>query len=271
MGVASRIPSESPLPDRQAAPPELLQPSVTSRFQVLRGAIEAVWMAEFEQRCRAWFSTIKTRLADAQDVLAHPQLIMIARQSGIPLTLSTEQTRPPAGLVEEFFANVRKVSAWKNVAAGRPLYLLRDYCSVRLQAPNENMKALGWHQDSAVVGGITYRGSGIYGIGTSGYVAWVPITPIDGLTPSLQFIPNWFWPAEHRSNPDNAYLEAVVPPNGSIVTVDKLDRGDIFLFDLDIPHRTYVAPGMTKERLSIDLRLVRERPESYGGEMIALA
>jgi hypothetical protein len=233
-------------------------------FEIKHGALDGAWMAEFELLCRQWFLSIEQRVSEPREIAAYPQLQMIARQSGIPLTLYTDQTHPPAG-IEDFFGVVVRSAIWKNLAGGRPLYLLRDYCSVRRQKPDENAKALGWHQDSAVVAGMTH------GIGVSGYVAWVPITPIDSHTPTLQIIPNWFWPMAHQTNRETFYLESVTPPlMGKVVTIDGLTRGDILIFDLNCPHRTYVAPGMSKDRLSIDLRVVRDRPATYKGEMITL-
>ena len=54
------------------------------------------------------------------------------------------------------------------------------------------------------------------------------------------------------------------------MTVSDLARGDVLLFDLNCPHRTHVKPSMTKDRLSVDLRLVRQRPGTYRGELIPL-
>jgi ectoine hydroxylase-related dioxygenase (phytanoyl-CoA dioxygenase family) len=236
------------------------------RVEVLRGALDADWLTEFERLCRSWFSSIEQRLAEPRELEANPQLQMIARQSGLPLNLFLNQSKPPAG-VNKFFDVVQQSQVWSGVAQGLPLFLLKDSCSVRRQKPDkgEEKKAFRWHQDSAVVISRTRA------VGVSGYVAWVPITPIDDATPSLQLIPEWSEPLAHIVNPNNFYWESSREPTGEIMTVNGLARGDILLFDLNCPHRTYLAPGMTKDRLSIDLRLVHSRPANYTGELIPLA
>ncbi|MGB6173733.1 MAG: hypothetical protein WBG12_17360, partial [Xanthobacteraceae bacterium] len=104
-----------------------------------------------------------------------------------------------------------------------------------------------------------------------GYVAWVPITPIDADTPTLQIIRDWSAKQlEHNAGGKTGYLESTTVPTGEIMTVSDLARGDVLLFDLNCPHRTHVKPSMTKDRLSVDLRLVRQRPGTYRGELIPL-
>jgi Phytanoyl-CoA dioxygenase (PhyH) len=233
-------------------------------YEIARGALDAAWMARFERICLDWFAAMDERISDPKEVAATPRLRMIGKQSGIPLTIFRDATQAPAE-ADEFLPQIAASPIWPRVATGEPLYLLRDYCSVRRQKPEENQKALGWHQDSAVVVGASNGG------GVRGYVAWVPITPIDTETPTLQLIPGWNDEIEHKINRTNSYLEAVTEPSGEVVTLTDIERGDIVLFDLKCPHRTHVAPGMTKDRLSVDLRLVRERPERYVGDMLQLA
>ncbi len=228
-----------------------------------RGAIDANWMASFEALCRKWFIALEARAADHREVASYPVVARFGRQSGIPLSPGLfEQTKPPAG-IEEFFTVVARLPIWSSLAGGDDLYLLRDYSSIRRQSPDQDRMALGWHQDSAVVSGH------VRARGVRGYVLWIPVTAIDKDTPTLQVMPFWRWPLKH-SGRENGYLESIHTPWGRTVTLAPLQQGDVALFDINSPHRTLVRPGMVKERISVDLRLVRTIPPTYRGEAMQL-
>jgi hypothetical protein len=233
------------------------------RLWTFKGAIEGGWVASFETLCRQWFAAFAVRAADQREVAAYPIVARFGRQSGIPLSPALfEQTKPPAG-IEEFFDVITRMPMWERLTDRGDLYLLRDYCSIRRQRPDETGTALGWHQDSAVVTGL------IRARGVRGYVLWVPVTAIDGDTPTLQVMPSWLWPLKHYGT-QYGYLESIRKPWGRTVTLEQMQQGDVALFDINCPHRTYVRPGMHKERLSVDLRVVRTVPQGYRGEAIQL-
>jgi hypothetical protein len=236
-----------------------------ARVEVLRRALDADWLTDFEQLCRRWFASVDQRCSDPRELEAFPALKMLWKQSGLPLNLFLDQTKPPPG-VERFYEALTQSTVWDDLAEGQPLFLIKDYCSVRRQKPDEVQRSLGWHQDSAVVAW-TSRSA----VTAPGYVAWVPITPVDADTPTLQIMPDWSAKQlEQKENRETGYLESTIVPTGKITTVRDLARGDILLFDLNCPHRTHVEPGMTKDRLSVDLRLVHRRPGVYQGELIPL-
>jgi hypothetical protein len=233
-------------------------------LRVFKRAIDSQWLENFESLCRHWFAEFETRAADPSEAATYPIVARFPKQSGLPLSPALyDQTKPPAG-IEEFFGVIAGMPIWPDLVDGRALYLLRDYCSVRRQKSLEIAKGLGWHQDSAVIAGV------VRARGVSGYVLWVPITPIDRETPTLQVMPYWRWPLTHLSNKDNGYLESIHRPWGPIVTLDHMERGDVALFDINCPHRSLVKPKMVKDRLSVDLRVVRTVPQSYRGEAIPL-
>jgi hypothetical protein len=232
-------------------------------LRIFKAAIDSKWVASFEALCRQWFATFEARAADEREVAAHPFLARFGIQSGIPLSPARfEQTKPPAG-VEQFFSVICQSPMWNSVVDGGDLYLLRDYCSIRRQRPDESAKALGWHQDSAVVTGL------LRARGVRGYVLWVPITAIDTDTPTLQVMTSWLWPMKHTGN-SNGYLESIHRPWGRNTTLEQMQQGDVALFNINCPHRTFVRPGMLKERISVDLRVVRTVPTTYHGEVINL-
>jgi hypothetical protein len=236
-----------------------------ARVEILRGALDGHWLEDFEQLCRRWFSSVEQRLADPRELAAFPALEMLGKQSGLPLNLFLDQTKPPPG-IEQFYDMIARCSVWDDIAGGEPLFLIKDYCSVRRQKPDEIHRSFGWHQDSVVVSW-TSKTTLVF----PGYVAWVPITPIDADTPTLQIIRDWSAKQlEHNAGGKTGYLESTTVPTGEIMTVSDLARGDVLLFDLNCPHRTHVKPSMTKDRLSVDLRLVRQRPGTYRGELIPL-
>lgn len=233
------------------------------RLRIFKGAIDGSWVASFEALCRQWFAAFEARAADQREVATYPIVARFGIQSGIPLSPALfEQTKPPAG-VEQFFSVISQLPIWHNIVDGSDLYLLRDYCSIRRQRPDENTKALGWHKDSAVVTG-HLRARGV-----RGYVLWVPITAIDADTPTLQVMTSWQWPLKHTGK-SNGYLESIHRPWGRSITLEQMQQGDVALFDINCPHRTLVRPGMLKERISVDLRAVRTVPQNYRGETIRL-
>jgi hypothetical protein len=122
-------------------------------FRIFRGAIDGEWIASFEALCRQWFAAFEARVADEREVATYPIVARFGIQSGIPLSPTLfEQTKPPAG-VEHFFSAISQMPMWNSIGDKGDLYLLRDYCSIRRQRSDEDAKALGWHQDSAVVTG----------------------------------------------------------------------------------------------------------------------
>jgi hypothetical protein len=80
---------------------------------------------------------------------------------------------------------------------------------------------------------------------------------------------SWLWPLK-RTAKSNGYLEAIHRPWGRRVTLDQMQQGDVALFNINCPHRTFVRPKMLKERISVDLRVARGVPQSYRGETIRL-
>jgi hypothetical protein len=230
------------------------------RLQIISGAIDPNWIGHFETKCLNWFEEFDRRAADPND--AASEVNRFRTQSGIPLRESAHTEQEERALLADFQKKIVELPTWRNKG---PLYWLADMCSIRRQKPAETVKALDWHQDSAVVT------SSLRAWRVGGMVAWIPITAIDAQTPGLQVIPYWWWPMKHDGNPKNGYLEAVHKPYGRVVTIDRMKQGDIALFDLNCPHRTHVTPSMTKPRLSIDLRVMRRVPKSYTGRVIPLA
>jgi hypothetical protein len=234
-------------------------------LRIFKQAIDSGWMASFEALCRQWFADFEARAADEGERATYPLVARFGIQSGIPLSPAFfQQTKPPTG-AEFFYDVIARLSIWRELVGDGALYLLRDFCSIRRQRPTATSTALGWHQDSAVVTSLPEAR------GVQGYVLWVPITRIDSDTATLQVMPYRLRPLKHNGNPQNGYLESVRKPWGRIVTLNRMEQGDVALFDINCPHRTLVTPRMTKERYSVDLRVVRTIPDVYHGEVIRVS
>jgi hypothetical protein len=204
----------------------------SSNIRIIRNAIDPNWIMRYADIFRDFFA------ANEQDG---------GTQSGIEITRFPE--------VDDFRGNIASLKIWSS-----PLYWLADYCSIRRQRPTEPAKGLPWHQDSAVVLG---KGFGW----TPGYVLWVPFTAINDQTPGLQIIPKR-WPLLHRGSSKTGYLEALHVPFGKPIIIGNMALGDVLVFDINCPHRTYVTNTMTETRFSTDLRFTKKVPKTYLGKVI---
>lgn len=226
-------------------------------------ALPPIWVNGFAQTCREWFDQFDKEASEGARENIHTTLCL---HGGIGLFLSNHEGTSRAEVIAEYQDAIKMMPIWRQMAEGRPLYWLADMVSVRRQRATEPTKALGWHQDSAVVL------SNLRAWWIAGFVVWVPLTAIDCVTPGLQIQPNWiYWPMKHAGNPANKYLEARHRPRGRILTIDRMAQGDVLAFDLRCPHRTHIVDSMTKDRLSIDLRVVRKVPKAYRGQVIKVA
>ncbi len=116
-----------------------------------------------------------------------------------------------------------------------------DKCSARLQAPNGE-KQLRWHQDYSPMQ---------LNAGEDGIVAWLPLDQLDGTRPSLE-VASPCKPFDHETD---KYLFKVIQDGDFIGQIlSGIGPGDVILFSPFAPHRTYIAPGMTNSRLSLDMR-----------------
>jgi len=165
-----------------------------------------------------------------------------SKQSGIPTTSF------PFRLRDEFNCTIRETFTTFG-------YWLEDYASVRLQLPGDQPRALPWHQDSAVVLGKRFG----Y---LQGVVVWLPLTPITPSCPGLE-IARCPIPMLHYGDKSTGYLRMYHPPFGKREIISDLAPGDALIFNINYPHRTYLRPWMTLPRMSIDLRFVKEVPQSY--------
>ena len=75
--------------------------------------------------------------------------------------------------------------------------------------------------------------------GVHGYVLWVPITPIEGNTPTLQVMPYWRRPMKHHGR-QNGYLKSIHKHWARTVTLKQMRHGDVAFFDINCPHKTFV-------------------------------
>jgi hypothetical protein len=208
---------------------------MSHHVRILRKAIDPEWAADYADIVRDFFA--------ANDKIS-------GAQSGIPISHFPR--------VEDFRREIANLKIWPC-----PLSWLADYCSIRRQRPGEVSRGLPWHQDSAVVLGRTFGW-------IRGWVLWIPFTPINRRTPGLQIIdsrrPMW-----HHGNQGTGYLETNNIPRGEPITVDDMELGDVLVFDINCPHRTFITKEMTDTRFSTDLRFTKSVPLSYKGKVIRVS
>lgn len=205
---------------------------VSEHIRIIRNAIDPAWIAHYADIFRDFFAA-NDKTSDAQ--------------SGIPIYRFPQ--------VEDFRRQIAGLKIWPS-----PHYWLADYCSIRRQRPQETAKGLPWHQDSAVVLGRTFGW-------IRGWVLWIPFTPINCCTPGLQIIDSR-WPLLHNGNQATGYLEANRVPRGVPMVVSDMALGDVLLFDINCPHRTYITNEMCETRFSTDLRFAKKVPLTYRGKVI---
>lgn len=115
--------------------------------------------------------------------------------------------------------------------------------SVRAQDPSTEWPKLPWHQDGA---GMRPAEDSI--------VAWVPLTPIDGNTPTIEFSKLQMTQLlEHERN-SNRFLEVENNGDAGSTIVTDLEPGAVVIFSPWTLHRTYRTREMKDSRLSLDLR-----------------
>jgi hypothetical protein len=120
-------------------------------------------------------------------------------------------------------------------------------CSARLQRPDGCFR-LPWHQDWAPMD--LQRLVKEFGP-VKARVCWVPLTPVDGRRPSLE-VAEPAAPNNHLID-DRQFL--YLPDYEAVGTILKdAVAGTCWSFSPFAPHRTWVTPTMTEDRISLDLR-----------------
>jgi ectoine hydroxylase-related dioxygenase (phytanoyl-CoA dioxygenase family) len=116
---------------------------------------------------------------------------------------------------------------------------------VQLQLP-DGRHSQQWHQDWGAM-------ANPHAIGVT---AWIPLDPIDGTRPSLEFageLPPLAHEYDSRGYALTSHPELAIHPTPLL----NLSIGDVVTFGPRELHRTFVAPTMTQPRLSLDLRFVQ--------------
>lgn len=227
----------------------------SSGYAIARGALPPHWVVAYRNLVAQWFDQLDQRIASGEK---NTFLEIYSRQSGMSLGMRSEaDTQPPMG-IRSFLTLLYDGGLWSAGFFNEELGALLDACSIRRQKPDARDRALGYHQDSAVINS------------PDGVVFWIPLDPIDESTPGLEVVPNWQKPMmQHAWNKQNGYLETSELITQKSVTVT-MKRGDVLVFALPTPHRTFLAGGMFKTRYSIDLRAVplSKIPTTYRGDVI---
>jgi hypothetical protein len=226
-------------------------------YVLVRDVLPAAWMAEYRAKVEQWFEELDRRAArdDANEMVLGYKL-----QGGINLSPKCEnQTQPPPG-IRDFLAQLHSSGLWHAGFFDEEMGALIEACSIRRQRPTRPDHAFAYHQDSAVIGG------------EDGVVIWIPLDPLDELTPGLELVPALRRPLAHGANPLNGFLEAVEPAPGERVAVTDAGLGDVLVFHVLTPHRSLLTAAMTKTRHSIDLRAVplSKIPAGYRGQVILM-
>lgn len=227
--------------------------------EIKRQVLPRSWVSFYASAFANWFDRL-----DVEASLGRAGLESFKIQSGIPACPAFDQANNAPPGMRNFVRLLRPI-----LPPG-PWYALVDMLSVRRQAPEQIARALRWHQDAAVVS----ASFGLPKLEGRGFVVWVPFTRLDGTAPSLEVMPRWRWSLRHVGNPYNGYYEAEHEPKlpwfSRRQTIGRMELGDVLLFDLRVPHRTYIKGTMTQSRFSMDLRIVDCVPKSYSGNVVLI-
>lgn len=238
---------------------------------LVRDAIPVDWAAGYLDRIKHYFACVENACGvEPITATARGLVESFRRQSGLGLSSRYAEVFPiPAGIRNIF--NPLKASGIVDCARrfyGSELFFMPDYSSVRRQSPEESAKALTWHQDGAAVGNSSEDQLGL--------VFWVPLTPVDAETPGLEIVarpagalyPHVGTASGYNEIADNARVAKEFAD--SIVRVPPMAVGDILIISFNTIHRTYLAPGMTRTRYSLDVRAVplRHVPWQYRGWLV---
>ena len=120
-----------------------------------------------------------------------------------------------------------------------------DRSGVQVQFP-DGRHGQQWHQDWGAM-------ANPHAIGVT---AWIPLDPIDGTRPSLEFageLPPLAHEYDSRGYALTSHPELAIHPTPLL----NLSIGDVVTFGPRELHRTFVAPTMTQPRLSLDLRFIQ--------------
>jgi ectoine hydroxylase-related dioxygenase (phytanoyl-CoA dioxygenase family) len=120
-----------------------------------------------------------------------------------------------------------------------------DRSGVQVQQP-DGRHGQHWHQDWGAM-------ANPHAIGVT---AWIPLDPIDGTRPSLEFageLPPLAHEYDARGYALTSHPELAIHPTPLL----NLSIGDVVIFSPRELHRTFVAPSMTRPRLSLDLRFIQ--------------
>jgi ectoine hydroxylase-related dioxygenase (phytanoyl-CoA dioxygenase family) len=120
-----------------------------------------------------------------------------------------------------------------------------DRSGVQVQQP-DGRHGRQWHQDWETM-------ADPHAIGVT---AWIPLDPIDGTRPSLEFageLPPLAHEYDAHGYPLTSHPELAIHTTPLL----NLNIGDVVTFGPRELHRTFVAPSMTQPRLSLDLRFIR--------------
>jgi hypothetical protein len=120
-----------------------------------------------------------------------------------------------------------------------------DRSGVQLQQP-DGRHGQQWHQDWGTMANPD----------AIGVTAWIPLDPIDGTRPSLEFageLPPLAHEYDARGYALTSHPELAIHPTPLL----NLNIGDVVTFGPRELHRTFLAPTMTQPRLSMDLRFIQ--------------
>jgi len=123
---------------------------------------------------------------------------------------------------------------------------------VRVQTPTSRHTHLPFHRDQTIVGARLLN-------------VWIPLVACGRDAPGLEIVVGssgksldpadpWAAGIVERARLDEASVLAAFPTQSLWRPV--LSPGDVLVFSGETIHRTHIAPGMTRSRASIDLRLV---------------
>jgi hypothetical protein len=155
----------------------------------------------------------------------------------------------------EIVESLRAVAWPPRGSAVEPWPLLAAECWLRVQHPIEarppGQHPHGWHQDGALGFDFTAAPRAPTAVRRM-QTLWLPLVDCGVDAPSLEWIeapePDLLWPDELT---DAALMQrhGSQPRRHAV-----LSAGDALLFDGALLHRTHVRPGMTRMRISVELR-----------------
>jgi hypothetical protein len=154
-----------------------------------------------------------------------------------------------SGAPEELMAPWRGLERLIGEAVGGPFICNPDQSWVRRKSAPAGGQ--GWHQDGGLWVQYPLEPGPVPAM-TALATCWIPLDQCDGSRPGLELIRRPLTHLLHFTELDDAKVRRRFAPED--FWAPRVEVGEALIFRPGVLHRTHFAPGMTRDRLSVEYR-----------------